>query len=166
MENDFLLNIKSIRTEKGISQNQMAEKLGFAQSNYNKIENGVAELTVKRLYEIAKILEVSVLKILGEGIIQQSNEEEIIIDESVKQEVDNTLDLVYFFRDAVGSNPKIFIEYMAFLIKREENKFKELDKKGIDKKKGYKFGKDLTKTISIVEKHLAAQIIKEQNDNS
>lgn len=66
MEKNYLDNLKRIRTEKDISQKDMAEKLGFAQNNYSKIERGLVELSVSRLYEIADILEVSVLKILGE----------------------------------------------------------------------------------------------------
>ena len=70
MENDYLKNIKNIRIEKGISQKNMANKLQFAQSNYNKIENGLSELTVKRLYEIAEILGVSVFQILIEKDVE------------------------------------------------------------------------------------------------
>ncbi|MEA5402552.1 helix-turn-helix transcriptional regulator [Arcicella sp. DC2W] len=66
MEKHFLLNIKRIRTEKGISQQEMADKLGFAQNNYSKIERGIVELTVNRLYEIAEILNVSIFEILIE----------------------------------------------------------------------------------------------------
>ena len=72
MEKDFLINLKRIRTEKGISQKKMADTLGFAQNNYSKIERGLVELTVNRLYEIAEVLEVSILEILGKDEIAHS----------------------------------------------------------------------------------------------
>lgn len=65
MKNSYLEKIKSLRTEKGISQKEIADKLGFGQSNYNKIENGLTELNVSKLFEIAEILGVSVSTILG-----------------------------------------------------------------------------------------------------
>jgi transcriptional regulator with XRE-family HTH domain len=81
MENDYLKNIKNIRIEKGISQKDMANKLQFAQSNYNKIENGLSELTVKRLYEIAEILGVSVFQILIDKDVE-------ILQEKIKFEIE------------------------------------------------------------------------------
>ena len=96
MENHFLDNIKRLRNEKGISQKEMANRLGFAQSNYNKIEKGIVELTVNRLYEIAEILGVSIFQILLEnpsnsieqtivGEIQKNKEREFL--EKMSEEI-------------------------------------------------------------------------------
>lgn len=60
-----LLNIKEIRQRKNFSQSYMAEKMNIALLNYGKIERGVTELSVKRLYEIADILDVNVQELLG-----------------------------------------------------------------------------------------------------
>ena len=65
MKTEYIQNIKKLRIEKGLSQKEMAERLGFGHSNYNKIENGLIELNVSKLYEIADILEVPILRILG-----------------------------------------------------------------------------------------------------
>jgi transcriptional regulator with XRE-family HTH domain len=99
MENDYLKNIKNIRIEKGISQKDMANKLQFAQSNYNKIENGLSELTVKRLYEIAEILGVSVFQILIDKDVEilqekirfeiESKQRKEFIDKEVERIVEN-----------------------------------------------------------------------------
>ena len=64
MEKQYLENLKNIRIAKKYSQLDMAEKLGFTQNNYSKIERGLGELSVDRLYEIAEILEVSIFQIL------------------------------------------------------------------------------------------------------
>lgn len=69
-------NIQRIRGEKRISQAEMAEKLGIAQNNYGKIERGITELTVERLYKIAEILGSSPSEILGlENLKLEENKE-------------------------------------------------------------------------------------------
>lgn len=70
---NILENIKRIRSEKKITQADISEKLGLAQNNYGNIERGITELTVTRLYEIAKVLEVSVNELLGEPIQATDN---------------------------------------------------------------------------------------------
>lgn len=65
---NILENIKRIRVDKKITQSDISERLGLAQNNYGNIERGITELTITRLYEIAKILEVSVNELLGEQV--------------------------------------------------------------------------------------------------
>ncbi|MFY7937207.1 MAG: helix-turn-helix domain-containing protein [Flavobacterium sp.] len=65
---DIHSKIKSIRLKKNFSQSDMAEKMNLALLNYGKIERGVTELSVKRLYEIANILEVSVSELLFDSV--------------------------------------------------------------------------------------------------
>lgn len=96
-KNHFLDNIKRLRNEKEISQKQMAERLGFAQNNYSKIERGLVELTVNRLYEIAEILGVSIFQIL----LENKNDN---IEETLKNEIDKI-------------NQREFLEKMAEEIK-------------------------------------------------
>ena len=54
------LKIKSLRIEKGYSQEYLAEQLKISQSYYAKIENGNKEISVKQLLQILKILEIDV----------------------------------------------------------------------------------------------------------
>jgi len=42
----------------------VAGKLGISQNAYSKIESGHTNFTVKRLYEIAHILETNILEII------------------------------------------------------------------------------------------------------
>lgn len=93
MEKLFLENLKNIRNKKGMSQKDMADKLKFAQNNYSKIERGLVELTVNRLYEIAEILGVSVFQILiGKDVelLQESIAEDI---ENKKREEFNAMEV-------------------------------------------------------------------------
>lgn len=64
---DIHSKIKATRLKKNFSQSDMAEKMNIALLNYGKIERGVTELSVKRLYEIANILEVSVNELLNDS---------------------------------------------------------------------------------------------------
>lgn len=57
-------NIKSIRKKKGVTQIDMAEKLGVGQSNYTYLENRGEKLTIEQLEAIAGALEVSVVELL------------------------------------------------------------------------------------------------------
>lgn len=59
------------RVIKGYTQEYMAERLNLSQNSYSKLERGLTSLTVKRLYEVAEILEISVQDILPD--IKASN---------------------------------------------------------------------------------------------
>ncbi len=87
-------NIKEIRQRKNFSQAYMAEKMNIALLNYGKIERGVTELSVKRLYEIADILEVNVLEIIGVSKYFEMVEESRILDklENDKKYLKNLVD--------------------------------------------------------------------------
>ena len=87
-------NIKDIRQRKNFSQAYMAEKLNIALLNYGKIERGVTELSVKRLYEIADILDVNVLEIIGVAKYFEMVEESRILDklENDKKYLKNLVD--------------------------------------------------------------------------
>jgi transcriptional regulator with XRE-family HTH domain len=61
--NDY---IRAVRTEKKISQQDVADFLGVTQSTYNRIENGSIELKVSDLKKIAEKLEISASQLLQE----------------------------------------------------------------------------------------------------
>lgn len=63
--NNAYSKIKELRIKKGLTQVQVAKKLGLKQNNYSNLEKGKSRLTVERLTLLAEILEVSVQEILG-----------------------------------------------------------------------------------------------------
>ncbi len=70
MEKSLLMHIgtkiRKLRELKGFSQEYVASQLGMVQTNYSKIERGeTKDMTVKRLEEIAKVLEVTPATILN-----------------------------------------------------------------------------------------------------
>lgn len=57
-------NIKKLREVKNLTQQELAKKLGITQRAYSKIENEEVNLSVSKLLEIAKILNVNPADIL------------------------------------------------------------------------------------------------------
>jgi len=60
----FISRIVEYRKIKGISQQEIADKLGITQVNYSKLETGKTSLTVDRLVKIALILKVDLITLL------------------------------------------------------------------------------------------------------
>lgn len=58
-------NFKNIRKRAGLSQAQVAKKLGIRQSNVSDWENDVSRPEYEKLIELAKIYDVSLYEILG-----------------------------------------------------------------------------------------------------
>ncbi|MDN3582992.1 helix-turn-helix domain-containing protein [Mucilaginibacter flavus] len=61
--------IRTIREAKNYSQFYVAYKLNISQNTFSKIELGYVKLTVARLIEIARILEISVPDLLNENLL-------------------------------------------------------------------------------------------------
>ena len=65
--------IRHFRLEKEYSQEYMAEKLGMTQPGYSRTENNAGEVSINKLDEIAKLLEVSLNDLVnGRGISNYS----------------------------------------------------------------------------------------------
>ena len=59
--------IRSIRVEQNIKQSYMAGKLNIHTSTYCQIEKGNLELTLTRLTEILKILQIGYIDVLPDS---------------------------------------------------------------------------------------------------
>lgn len=68
--------IRSIRTAKGLKQEEVATKLSMAQSNYARLEKGLTQITIDRLEQLAEVFEMSITSILSYEIDQQPNSED------------------------------------------------------------------------------------------
>ena len=60
MKESIEQRLKRIRKSKGFTQDNLAYELGITKGAYNKIEKGTTSVTIKRLKEIADILEVEI----------------------------------------------------------------------------------------------------------
>ena len=63
-QEQILKNILKIRTDKGFTQQNVAEHLGIEQGSYSLIEKGRRELSIERLLQIAIFLGVDVKDII------------------------------------------------------------------------------------------------------
>lgn len=83
---DIGFKLRKQREYKGITQQQMADVLGMAVSNYNKLENNKIELSVARMFEITKILKLDICQLLeiesNQNFSQHINENKGIINGS------------------------------------------------------------------------------------
>ncbi len=59
-------SIRLARVTKGLSQQNMADELDLTVASYSNIERGVTDITVSRLIEISKLLNVSIYQLLEE----------------------------------------------------------------------------------------------------
>lgn len=54
------INIRKIRELKNLTREYVSEELKMSMSGYGKIERGEVDLTVSKLIEISKVLDVSI----------------------------------------------------------------------------------------------------------
>jgi transcriptional regulator with XRE-family HTH domain len=59
-------SIRLARVTRGLSQQNMADELGLTVASYSNIKRGITDITVTRLIEISKLLNVSVYQLLEE----------------------------------------------------------------------------------------------------
>lgn len=74
--------IKRLRKAKGFSQMELAEKIGITYQQLQKYEKGKSKITVERLIDIAKALEVPLSVILSE-IHRENNIETYSVEEVI-----------------------------------------------------------------------------------
>lgn len=67
--------IRQIRLQKGLSQENMADMLGLSTTAYGDLERGRTELSVSRLENIAKLLDVPLPDLLGIESLSMSETE-------------------------------------------------------------------------------------------
>jgi XRE family transcriptional regulator, regulator of sulfur utilization len=66
--------IRQIRLQKGLSQENMADMLGLSTTAYGDIERGRTELSVSRLENVAKLLDVPLPELLGIDVAMSETE--------------------------------------------------------------------------------------------
>ena len=65
MKNKFSFNIKNFRLQKGLKQQELAEKLSITQRKVSYWENGKVEPDIDMLWEIADLFEISIDELIG-----------------------------------------------------------------------------------------------------
>ena len=65
MKNKFSFNIKNFRLQKGLKQQELAQKLAITQRKVSYWENGKVEPDLDMLWEIADLFEISIDELIG-----------------------------------------------------------------------------------------------------
>lgn len=73
----FSENLKTLRTKKGYTQENLAIKINVVRQTVSKWEKGLSVPDADTLQKIAEVLEVSVSELLGAKIVQNENNNEI-----------------------------------------------------------------------------------------
>ena len=87
--NEIVQNIIAIRKLKGLSQKDMAQKIGIAQSSYSRVEQGKTDLTLSKLSEIAGIFDMTLKDLINWQIPKTVKEASAVKKiEKLKKEID------------------------------------------------------------------------------
>jgi transcriptional regulator with XRE-family HTH domain len=87
--------IRTIRTLKRLTQENVADELGISHGAYAKIERGETDPNTSRLLEIAKVLKVDVTEFFEEGRIPSITENKSSYGFATKDEVEGLAKLVH-----------------------------------------------------------------------
>lgn len=60
-------NVKRLREDRGIKQNEIADLIGMHRSNYSKIENGQREISIVAIDKIANYFNISIDELVHMG---------------------------------------------------------------------------------------------------
>lgn len=101
-------NIRHLREQYNLSQDDMAEKLGMSKNGYGKIERGQSDLNLSRLEQIAKIFNVDISEVV-------KNKEMVLIGEN-RDVVQNNY----------GANTGEEIEKLNLIIQHQQEKIDDL----------------------------------------
>ena len=106
----FLEKVKETRKKKGLSQEEMANRLGINKIAYNRLENGKTKLGFDRVYDLIEILGVDFIYELDNRVPPQLGSELVVelenrIKEQEKQIHDKQLliDLMIDKLNSVGN---------------------------------------------------------------
>ncbi len=107
----FSKNLEYLRKEKGMSRNELADKLNVNQSTISRWENGDMGVTVDNAYDVANFFNISIADLTGKDLTLNNNKK---FDE---------LELLFSKnKDILTDEDK---EYMRFIIEKRK---REIDK--------------------------------------
>ncbi|UTA69606.1 MULTISPECIES: helix-turn-helix domain-containing protein [Emticicia] len=93
--------IRQARQKKGFSQENMADMLGISTTAYGDIERNKTELTIARATEIAGLLQVNIIELMGIDLqpVDFSMEKLQMENEKLKSEVEKWQLAAHYWRE-------------------------------------------------------------------
>ncbi len=88
MKREIGERIRLARNAKGLTQENMAFELGFtASTSYSNIECGKTGITVKRLFQIAELLDADVIDLLGLKSLENTSDTDLIYKNALGEQL-------------------------------------------------------------------------------
>jgi len=109
---NFSENLKNIRKEKKLSQQELADKLNVAQSTVGMWESGQRTPKIEELDRLAKTLKITVTRLLGQKHVEITKNsvlidgEKIDITELNATDVDGIVEYINYMKSKKGTHPK------------------------------------------------------------
>lgn len=103
---DIGTKIMNLRKRKGLSQTDFAQAIGASRTMVGNYERNVNAPSIEMIAKIAKVLEVSIDFLIGEGKIAQYDKEVIKRIEDIQQLDSDTQSKLFFLIDNVVQNFK------------------------------------------------------------
>ncbi len=94
MSNYFVKNLKYIRNQKKISQQELADKIGVDRSTIGYWENGKADPTLLNVQKLSDALNINIIKLVGIDLSleeNQTNEKKQFSEEEKKEALKQVL---------------------------------------------------------------------------
>ena len=125
--NDLSVRIKGIGLKKGLSQEEVAEKLGMNQSNYARLENGKTDIKFERLAQIAEALEMSVGSLIDYDEKAELTEDARFYFDALQGKIKEIEKLKEYIEEL--EDDEIFTEKISKLEEKNKELIKELKEK-------------------------------------
>lgn len=109
----FNENLKTIRKEKGFSQEQLATRLNVVRQTVSKWEKGLSVPDAEMLIDLAEVLNVEVSDLLGKKIEVKDSEEQV---DAVAAELAKLNELLVVYGEKLSSTKKKIKNGIAVII--------------------------------------------------
>lgn len=116
------LRIKELRKQKKLSQKDLSEKSGISERMLSDYENGIADISLNKLQNIASILNCAVSELIGEEIpIIQQAQGNVSIEEN--NQIGNNYQKISGNGKYIAGSRNVISEFGSY---KDKDKFDEL----------------------------------------
>lgn len=111
-------NLRQLRAQKHLTQEQMAEKIGMSKNGYGKIERGETQLKIEKLEQIANIFDVNIQELL-----QTDKDVNVLLGDNYSNFQNN-----YYNKNQEIEKLQLLIEHQQELLAQKDKQIELLEK--------------------------------------
>lgn len=111
-------NLRQLRAQKHLTQEQMAEKIGMSKNGYGKIERGETQLKIEKLEQIANIFDVNIQELL-----QTDKDVNVLLGDNYSNFQNN-----YYNKNQEIEKLQLIIEHQQELLAQKDKQIELLEK--------------------------------------